>query len=116
VVRDECFESLAEVALANHVYSEMLAVQRVRADGWSRWRRVAYGLGSPLGVTAVRLAGTVAAARRARRMMELAVALPGVFVIALMAALGEARGYLRPDSQLPARFLWCELNAPRTGG
>jgi glycosyltransferase involved in cell wall biosynthesis len=116
VVRHECFESLTEVALANHIYSEMLAAQRARADDWPLWRRVAYGLGSPLGVTAVRLARTVAAARRARRLVALALALPGVVGIAVLAAFGEARGYLRPDRELRTRFLWRELNAPRASG
>jgi Glycosyl transferase family 2 len=116
VVRDECFESLGDAALANHVYSEMLAAQRARADGWSRLRRIGYGVSSPVGVTAIRLAGTFAAARRADRMVALVRALPGVLAIALMAALGEARGYLFEDRSLPRRFLCREVNAPRASG
>jgi Glycosyl transferase family 2 len=113
VVRDECFESIADVALANHVYSEMLAVQRARANRWSPPRRIVYALGSPVGVFAMRLAQTVAAARRTGRLAALARALPGVLAILAMAALGEARGYLRETRSLGDRFLWRELNAPR---
>jgi glycosyl transferase family 2 len=113
VVRDECFESLADVALANHVYSEMLAVQRARANGWPLPRRIAYAAGSPAGVFAMRSAQTLAAARRTGRLPELARALPGVLAILAMSALGEARGYLRETEILGDRFMWRELNAPR---
>jgi Glycosyl transferase family 2 len=113
VVRDECFESLADVALANHVYSEMLAVQRARANGWPLPRRIAYAAGSPAGVFAMRSAQTLAAACRTGRLRELARALPGVLAILAMSALGEARGYLRETESLGDRFMWRELNAPR---
>jgi glycosyltransferase involved in cell wall biosynthesis len=113
VVRDECFESLADAALANHVYSEMLAVQRARANGWSLPRRIVYALGSPVGVFAMRSAQTLAEARRTGRLPAIARALPGVLAILAMAALGEARGYLRETRSLGDRFLWRELNAPR---
>jgi glycosyltransferase involved in cell wall biosynthesis len=113
VVRDECFESLSDVAWANHVYSEMLAVQRARANRWSLPRRILYALGSPIGVFAMRSAHTVAVAGRTGRLPALARALPGVLAILAMAALGEARGYLREARSLGDRFLWRELNAPR---
>jgi hypothetical protein len=113
VVSDECFESLADVALANHVYSEMLAVQRARANGWSVLRRILYALGSPLGIPAMRLALAVGAARRSGRLSSLGRAIPGVAVILVMAGLGEARGYLGGTRNLGERFLWRELNAPR---
>ena len=116
VVRDECFESLADVALANHVYSEMLAVQRARANSWSLPRRIVYALGSPVGVFAMRSAQTFAAARRTGRLRALARTLPGVLAILAMAALGEARGYLFETRTLGDRFLWRELNAPRANG
>jgi glycosyltransferase involved in cell wall biosynthesis len=113
VVRDECFESVAAAARANHVYSEMLAVQRAHAHGWSLVRRIVYALGSPVGVFAMRSAQALADAGRTGRLPALARALPRVLAILAMAALGEARGYLRETKSLRDRFLWWELNAPR---
>jgi glycosyltransferase involved in cell wall biosynthesis len=113
VVADECFESLAEVALANHTYSEMLAMQRASADDWSVLRRALYALGSPVGIPAMRLAHAVRAARRCGRLSSLWRAIPGVTAILFMAGLGEARGYLGATRTVGRRFLWRELNAPR---
>jgi glycosyltransferase involved in cell wall biosynthesis len=114
VVREECYESLAETARANHVYSELLAVQRVRAGDWSRLRRLGYGLVSPVVVTVLRLTHAVGAASRGRRVGALLAALPAVIAVATVAALGESRGYLLgARGTTRARFLEWELNAPR---
>jgi hypothetical protein len=113
VVREECYESLAETARANHVYSELLAVRRARAGDWSTIRRLAYGLTSPVVVALLRLTHGAAAARHGGRVKELLAALPGVIAIAAVAALGEARGYLLGARGTRARFLEWELNAHR---
>jgi hypothetical protein len=113
VVREECYESLADTARANHVYSEMLAVQRARVNRWSLGRRLAYGLASPVVVTALRLLGAAATALRTGRGRATAAGLPGVVAIAGVAGFGEARGYLFGSRDTAARFIEWELNAPR---
>jgi glycosyltransferase involved in cell wall biosynthesis len=115
LVAYEPYDSLLETALANHAYSSLLAAARVRAGRWPLWRRLAYALASPLGVTAMRLAPAVRAARRRPDAVPGALAtLPGVFAIAVVAALGEARGYLLGDGSMRRRFLHWELHAPRS--
>jgi hypothetical protein len=117
VVVYESFGSVLETALANHAYSEQFAAQRARAGRWPGARRLLYGLASPLLVTALRLAATAReTARRPRKLPHTTVALPGILAIALMAALGEARGYLLGARGTHRRILRWELHAPRACG
>jgi hypothetical protein len=110
VVREECFESIRETALANHTYSQLLAIRRAAAENWSGPRRLLYGLAAPLGVAVLRLASATRGATGVRRWLA---TLPGVLAIAIMASLGEARGYLWRDRGIQERFSERELHAAR---
>lgn len=112
VVAHEHFARLRDAAYAAHLYCSLLAQRR--SVGWSRRRRLAYGLLVPVvaPVRRVQMLLSVMSERPGLGRMMLAAA-PGMLVLYVVSALGEARGYLRPRPGLDREFARAELDMPR---
>ena len=100
--------SHVNVSVAAHWLGQRYTAARMRAGmrcrGWPWYRRLGYAIGSPLipAVLAVRLAPTVAAVRRARRLPPLTF--PAILVGLAAVACGELAGFVGgEDSEVVRR-------------
>ena len=108
------FGRLRQTASANHLYGRLLAAHRARLDRWSPARRLVYGVGSPVGATALHMARTIRGAARGSTSAARALAcVPMVLVIRLAFALGEARGYLLGEGEGIMSLPRWEVHSPR---
>ncbi len=114
LVAHENFTRVTELYAANYSYTRLMAM--TRAAGWSRARRMAYGLLVPVAVPAMKLARLLRSLRGRRRLWgTVALVLPFVVANYAWSSIGEARGYLGGDrSRAESAFARWELDSPRS--
>jgi hypothetical protein len=112
----ENFERVSLEGRTGRPYCRLLAAERARSGGWSRLRRLAYGIGAPLGAPAMRLARLTLSLRGRRELWrDFVLGLPVIAVMYLWDASGEAAGYLLGPGHAPRETLRWELEELRVG-
>ena len=93
-------------------YCRLLAARRAR--GWRPWRRMVYGLLSPVAAPTLRLARLLLSLRGRRSLWRDFVAgLPAIVVMYVSDAIGEASGYLAGEGDSQREVLRWELETER---
>jgi hypothetical protein len=110
------FTSVISEGRTGHAYCRLLAARRVQTQSWGGFRRLAYGLGTPLGAPAIRIARLLGGLRGRRELWGVVAAgLPVIAVEYLADALGESLGYLRGIGDSERETMRWELETDRTG-
>jgi len=110
------FTSVISDCRTGHAYCRLLAARRAETQSWSTVRRVAYGLGAPLGSPTIRLARLLRGLGGRRVLWPVVVTgLPVIIVVYLADAVGESLGYLLGAGASEREALRWELEMDRTG-
>jgi hypothetical protein len=110
----ENYCDLGSMLGANHTYCRLLAVGRAQSQAWSRWKRVIYGLMSPLGAPAIKLFRLLRSLRQRPSLYpELIKSLPVLILVYFWSAVGEGLGYLFGKGSSEEAFNKYELEAER---
>jgi hypothetical protein len=110
------FTSIIKEGRTGHPYCRVLAAWRADMQGWGAFRRIAYGVGAPLGAPVMRLARLlVGMAGRRALWPTVAAGLPVITVEYLFDATGESLGYLFGVGNAERETMRWELETDRTG-
>jgi hypothetical protein len=108
------YTTLSGECRAGRPYCRLLAARRARVGTWGWPRRIAYGLLTPLGAPALRLA-RLAYSLRGRRFLwsQFTVSFPVIVIMYLSDAVGESLGYLFGVGNAEREVVRYELEAER---
>lgn len=108
------FAQLSNVVNASFIFCCILAANRARSQSWSKGKRIAYAIATPVispTIAVLRLA--VSLRRRRELWLSALMALPVILVKALSSALGEAFGYVAREGNWKDKFSHLELHMER---
>jgi hypothetical protein len=108
------YSSLSDECRAGRPYCRLLAARRSWAGAWRRPRQILYGLLTPLGAPAIRLA-RLAYSLGGRRSLwpGFIVSLPAIVIMYLSDAVGESLGYLLGVGNAEREVVRYELEVER---
>jgi len=108
------YTSLAGECRAGQPYCRLLAAHRARVNAWGAPRRVFYGILTPIGAPAIRLARLIGSLHGRRTLWRTFVAgLPVITFMYLSDAIGESAGYLWGIGDAEREVLRYELETER---
>jgi hypothetical protein len=111
------FEQVWASALANYHYARFLAARRVGALGWGASRRIVQGVLTPAGAPLIGVIRLFRSLDGREGLRPLFVAsLPVYLTVAVVAAVGEALGYLFGEGSSERAQNYWEAEYPRVRG
>jgi len=114
IVANDSVIPVGRLLWTSFVFCRILASQRARVLGWSRMRRLAYGLATPAVSPAIAFWRLIADRGRSAGGGSLLMYVPMVVLKDVASAFGESVGYLIGAGSSEARFGDLELHTDRT--
>ena len=116
IVAHDSLVRLRDLFAASFMFCRILAAKRVDSQHWSRLKRVAYGLATPIMGPPIAVWRLFASRRETRgRWGTLISYLPVIAVKGVASSLGESLGYFAGAGSSETQFVKWELHVDRNG-